>query len=115
MAGSRFSSCVSSNKLKYGPQGSNYDYRKMVDRISQQSEKFSSVLKGIDDSESYLVSSWKRNSNQLSHENANYAHLGEVLVDEGHVVIGFDFFHYGNRLAIKLKQGVLNEIGVITD
>ena len=103
------------NRIKYGPQGNNWDYRKMVQRISAQSKYMSSVLKSIDDSESYLVSSWKRNyKDQLNHEDANFAHLGEVLVDEGHVVIGFKLYHYGNRLAIKLKQGVLNEIGVIT-
>ena len=111
------------NRILSGPQGNNWDYIKMVQRINEQSGKFSSVLDDIDDSGSYLVSSWERinchctmncHNCQLSLKEANYAHLGDVVVDEGHVVIGFKFYVYGNRLAIKLKQGVLNEIGVIT-
>ena len=47
-----------------------------------------------------------------------YAHTGEVVANPGNVVTGFKLIshpNYGNRLAIKIKQGLLEPMGAIGD
>ena len=89
----------------------------MVNYIHRQNIRLQEILESIDDSDNYLNNylSYKPKSSttSLPFEGHEYVHLGEVVTDGDKVVTGFQFYHYGNRLAIKIKQGVLKEFGNI--
>merc|ERR1719278_138184 len=75
------------------------------------------IIGSIDDSQRFLNPSLqslaKDKRTSLPFEGHEFVHLGETLADEDKVVTGFQFYHHGNRLAIRIKQGMPKELGNI--
>ena len=104
------------NEYLYGPSGNNFDYKAMIVRSQNQSEKFKEIFTKINDSSNYVQrADILESKDELWFDEVYYAHLEEIEVtDSHHVVIGFQLFkYYGNRLAIRIKQGIIKEMGVI--
>merc|ERR1719266_1148942 len=108
---------MKANDIIDGPSANDIYYKKLVAAVSDQNEIIKEIIEAIDDSDSYLNPNLQGRpltyESSLPFKDHQYVHLGEVVADEGKVVTGFQFFHHGNRLAIKIKQGVLKELGNI--
>ena len=128
------------NEYLYGPSGNNFDYKAMIARTHKEHEKFNKILEDIDDSNNF-VERLDANLDEDSIEEelwvpyTAYVHLEKIVAEPEHVVIGFQLIKLEKtfcslkdkngkckdydddktiRLAIRIKQGVLNEMGRIS-